>query len=287
MSTSRFPRVPRRTVSSLQLSLTYGSRYIGILHLLLTSAAMGIALLATAAALAGAIIGISLESARHTTRMIIPFAGGVLMAISLVGLLPEVIAETGWTMGPLLFAAGYGLLRVINRHLFPVCPSCDHDHDHDTCERVLHGFTAPMVLAAAVHSTLDGWSIVTAQWAAPSGVRLALPLAFVLHKIPEGIALGTLLRAAVDSRWTAFLWCLLCEGVTLVGGAAALSLAPVLGHAWVGYPLAVAGGTFFYLGYHAVHGEWKRRGAIPAFVPAVTGAVGATVLQRGAEVFLR
>jgi zinc transporter ZupT len=248
---------------------------------------MAIALVATAAALAGGIIGVVLEGTGRGTRVIVPFAGGLLMGISLFGVLPEVVAGAGWAAGPLLFAGGYGLLRLINRYLFPVCPSCAHDHDHETCATALHGFAAPIVLAAAVHSTLDGWSIVTAQWAALPGVRLALPLALVLHKIPEGIALGTLLRAAVRSRWLALAWCLLAEGVTLAGGAAGLGLAPILGEGWTPYPLAVAGGTFLYLGFHAVHGEWKRRGAIPAFVPALTGAAGAAALQSGAAVFLR
>lgn len=248
---------------------------------------MGVALLATLAALAGAVLGIFLEGAGRSTRVIVPFAGGVLMGISMFGVLPEVVAGTGWVTGPLLFAAGYGMLRVVNRYLFPVCPSCAHDHDHDLCATALHGFAAPMVLAAAIHSTLDGWSVVTAQWAAPPGVRLALPLAFVLHKIPEGIALGTLLRAAVRSQWQAFSWCLLCEGVTLAGGVAGIGLTPILGQGWIGYPLGIAGGTFFYLGFHAIHGEWKRRGAIPAFLPALTGAAGAAALQCGAEVFFR
>jgi len=209
------------------------------------------------------------------------------MGISLFGVLPEVVAGAGWIAGPALFAGGYLLLRVISRHLFPVCPSCSHDHDHAACATALHGFAAPMVLAAAVHSTLDGWSIVTAQWAALPGVRLALPIAFLFHKIPEGIALGTLLRAAVRSRWSAVGWCVLCEGLTLVGASAGLGLSPVLGAGWMAYPLAIAGGTFFYLGFHAVHGEWKRRGAIPAFVPALTGAAGAAALQQGAAAFLR
>lgn len=248
---------------------------------------MGVALLATAAALGGAVLGIFLEGAGRGTRVIVPFAAGLLMGISFFGVLPEVVAGTGWLAGLALFGAGYVLLRLINRHLFPVCPSCSHDHDHAVCTTALHGFAAPMVLAAAVHSTLDGWSIVTAQWAALPGVRLALPVAFVLHKIPEGIALGTLSRAAVRSRWAAFGWCLLCEGVTMVGGAAGLAFTPILGERWISYPLAIAGGTFLYLAFHAVHGEWKRRGAIPAFIPALTGAAGAAALQHGAEVFLR
>ncbi len=248
---------------------------------------MGVAFVATAAAIAGILLGISLKGARQGTRLMVPFAGGLLMGIALFGLLPELTEELGLARGLLLVAAGYLTLRVINRYLFPVCPSCAHDHDHNACTTTLHGFAAPLVIAAAIHSTLDGWSIVTAQAAAPAGVRLALPLAMVLHKIPEGIALGAILRAAVASRWPAFFWCVLCEGCTLLGGAAGLGLAPVLGQAWIGYPLGIAGGTFFYLGFHAVHGEWKLRGAIPAFVPALTGAAGAAALQRGADVFLR
>ncbi len=248
---------------------------------------MGVALVATAAAIAGALLGISLRGASHGTRFIVPFAGGLLLGIVVFGLLPELAEELGVARGLLLIAAGYLILRVINQRLFPVCPSCADSHDHNACATALHGFAAPLVIAAAIHSTLDGWSIVTAQAVAPAGVRLALPLAMVLHKIPEGIALGAILRAAVASRWAAFSWCLLCESFTLVGGAAGLGLAPVLPEAWLGYPLGIAGGTFMYLGFHAVHGEWKRRGAIPAFVPALTGAAGAAALQRGAQVFLR
>ena len=87
--------------------------------------------MATAAALAGAVIGVLLEGAGRSTRIVVPFAGGVLMGISLFGVLPEVVAASGWVAGPLLFAAGYGMLRLINRYLFPVCPSCSHDHDHE------------------------------------------------------------------------------------------------------------------------------------------------------------
>ncbi len=248
---------------------------------------MGVALVATAAAIAGILLGISLKGASRGTRLMVPFAGGLLIGIVLFGLLPELIEQLGLARGLLLVASGYLILRVINRYLFPVCPSCAHDHDHDASGATLHGFAAPLLIAAAIHSTLDGWSIVTAQAAAPAGIRLALPVAMVLHKIPEGIALGAIVRAAVASRWPAFFWCLSCEGCTLLGGAAGLGLAPVLGQAWIGYPLGIAGGTFLYLGFHAVHGEWRRRGAIPALVPALTGAAGAAALQRGAEAFLR
>jgi zinc transporter ZupT len=254
---------------------------------LVSSDGLGIALLATAAALGGAVVGVRLRGTGHSTRMMVPFAGGLLLGVFLFGLFPELVTDIGWLRGLALCGAGYLLLFGVNRYVFPVCPSCAHDHNHEACRAVLHGFAGPMVAAAAVHSALDGWSIVTAENAGVSGVRLALPLAVVLHKIPEGVALGAILRAAVVSRATAFGWCVVAEGVTLLGGAAGLGLTPVLGQAWISYPLAIAGGFFFYLGFHAVHGEWKRRGALPTFMPAATGAVGAAVLQQGVRALLR
>jgi zinc transporter ZupT len=116
---------------------------------------------------------------------------------------------------------------------------------------------------------------------------VAVPLAVALHKLPEGIALGGMLRAAVWDRRRAILWCVLAEGTTLVGGAAGLILGPHLGSRWITYPLGVAAGWIFYLGYHAVHEEWRRRGAAPAFVSAFGGMVGAALLQRGAEFLFR
>ena len=240
------------------------TRYSGILNYLVSSSGLGIASLATATALLGAVTGVFLPAAHQKARFMVPFAGGLLVCVAVFGLFPELISDIGWSKGLLLFAAGYLVLLGINRYIVPICPSCAHDHDHQACPALLHGFAGPLVLAAAVHSTLDGWSLATAQFAAPLGVRLALPMAVVLHKIPEGIALGAILRAAVMSRRAALAWCLLAEGATLAGGAAGLELAPILGQAWLSYPLAIAGGFFLYLGFHAVHGEWKRRAAIPA-----------------------
>jgi zinc transporter ZupT len=214
----------------------------------------------------------------------IPFGGGLLVGVSLFGMLPELASEGARWGGLLLFAAGYAALWVVNRLVYPVCPSCAHDHDHTGCEMPLHGFTGPLVAAAIIHSFLDGWSIVTAERATLVSMRLALPLAVVLHKIPEGMALGAILHASVSTRRAALAWCLLAQAPTLAGGAVGRLLTPRLASVWVSYPLAGAGGFLFYLGFHAVHGEWKRRGARAAFTPALAGAAGAAVLQQGARV---
>ena len=69
----------------------------------------------------------------------------------------------------------------------------------------------------------------------------------------------------------------------LLGAGAGLLMATRFGAFWLHYPLAIAGGCFLYLGFHAVHAEWLRRRSWIAVVPGVSGAAGAAILQHGAR----
>jgi len=243
--------------------------------------------LATAVGIAAASLGLWLTGLRQRARVVIPFSAGVLIGVALFGLLPELASEIGWPISAGLFAAGYGALLIVNRYVYRVCPTCAHDHDHNSCSQELHGFAAPLIAAAALHSFLDGWSIATVQLAVPLGLRVAVPLAVALHKVPEGLALGGILRASVRSRSAAFGWAVVAEGATLLGGALGLIAGPHLGSQWITYPLGIAAGWLFYLGYHAVHEETKRRGASAAGMAALAGVGGAAVLMRGVEVLIK
>jgi zinc transporter ZupT len=81
-------------------------------------------------------------------------------------------------------------------------------------------------------------------------VGTAIAAAILLHKIPEGLALGTMLRISTPRLAGAAGLLLLSELPTVAGGMAGRSAPP----GWVSYPLAVAGGTFLFLGMHAVRG---------------------------------
>jgi zinc transporter ZupT len=104
-------------------------------------------------------------------------------------------------------------------------------------------------------------------------------LGMAIHKIPEGLALGAIVRSAVTSRRKALAASAAAEGLTVIGAILELAVAPGLGSVWAHRLLALAAGCFLYLGYHAVHGEYKRRGAAPAFVPALTGVAGSSVIR--------
>jgi zinc transporter ZupT len=251
------------------------------------STGIAVPLLAAVIGVAGAALGLWLTGLRQRLQAVVPFSAGILLGVALFGLLPELAGQAGWVASGFLFAGGYALLIVINRFAYPICPTCAHDHDHSACASELHGFAGPLIGASALHAFLDGWSIATVQSTAPLGLRIAVPLAVVLHKLPEGVALGAILRASMRSRGAAMGWCALAEGATLLGGALGLAMAPHLGTQWTMYPLGVTAGWLFYLGQHAVHEEWKRRGAAPAFLSALAGMAGAAIIQQGAAALFR
>jgi zinc and cadmium transporter len=251
----------------------------------LAASLLSLPILATLVAIASAAAGVALLGHGKRMRTLIPLSGGLLIGVAAFGLIPELVLDIGWIRGVLLVFTGYALLKILDRFVFSVCPSCAHDHSHEGCAEPLHGFAGPLLVATTIHAFVDGWGLVAVEMGTHTpGAGTALAAALLLHKIPEGLALGTILRASVDRAWAALVLCAVVEGSTIAGGATGLWLTPAN---WVSYPLAIAGGTFLFLGVHAVHSDWKRRGARPAFIPALAGAAGAALLQQGLRLAVR
>jgi zinc transporter ZupT len=228
-------------------------------------------------AVCSAAAGVWLNSSGAVSRRLVPFAGGVLMGVAIFWVLPEMAAFFRWTGALAWVGAGAAALWVVDRFVYPVCPACAPAHGHDHCTTRLHGFALPLLLAAALHSGLDGWSVMAAGDHA--NFSAALGLGIGAHKIPEGLALGLIARAALPSRFAALAWCVAAQSATLVGAALEPLGASYFGPQGQHALLALAGGSFLYLGGHAVHGELRRSGAAPAFVPAITGVAGSSVLR--------
>lgn len=222
--------------------------------------------------------GVWLTGVPALSRRLVPFSGGLLIGIALFWVLPEMAEFFSWPGAMAWIAAGFLMLWLIDRFIYPVCPACSHTHDHDQCSTRLHGFATPLLLAAGLHSFLDGWTLAVGQQGQDRLLGTTFVIGIALHKIPEGLALGVIVRAALASRGRAVMGAVAAESATLVGAGVELLLAPYLGSQWVNGLLALAAGTFLYLGFHAVHGEFKRRG-IPAFMPALTGVAGSSVIR--------
>ncbi len=229
--------------------------------------------------LLGAFAGVRLAGVPALSRRFLPFTGGMLVGVALFWILPEIALHFGWPGALSGLLAGFAALWGIDHYLYPVCPTCSHNHVHESCHEQLHGFAAPLLIASAIHSFFDGWSLAVSQAGGMESLRTAFLAGIGVHKLPEGLALGGLLLAALGSQMRAMLGAAAAQSMMLAGGALAVVLAPHLGSNWTMGFLAVAAGLFVYLGYHAVDAGYQQHGARITVMPALTGAVGAAALR--------
>lgn len=224
-------------------------------------------------------MGIRLAGVPSISQRVLPFSGGMLVGIAAFWILPEIAQRFGWAGGCAGLVAGFALLSLIDHYLYAVCPACAHTHNHEICTARLHGFAAPLLMAAGLHSFFDGWSLAVSEQKGFESLKLAFLAGIGVHKLPEGLALGALLVAALSTPGRALLGAAAAQSMMLAGGILAVLLAPHLGTNWTIGFLSVAAGAFVYLGYHAVDSEYQQRGLATSLMPALTGAVGAAALK--------
>jgi hypothetical protein len=201
---------------------------------------MAVAVLLTCLALVGVAGGVLLH--RSISNYLAAAGGLLLFAIAFVWIIPEIAAAWGWPRAILCVTLVAVLLAFSDWALIRLGSS------------PRHGVMAPLLVATAIHSLLDGWSI---RALATQPVPLALvPIGLGLHKIPEGFALGWVLRRSLSSHTRAFTLGALAEAFTLVGaflqpGTDRFGLTR-FGHSWTPAVLSIIAGAFVFLGCHAL-----------------------------------
>lgn len=231
---------------------------------------MGLAALLTLLAVGGIWAGVSLGN--RTIRFsdhLAAAGGGMLIGISLFWLVPE-IGETWGRFYPVLAAVAIAtVLAVLDRLL---------THSGHSAS---HGVIWPLLLATAIHSSLDGWSVRMLSVQPLTNVAVTVGLA--LHKVPEGAALGWIARRALHSSRRALLAAACAELFTLVGAFLEPSLnasgSAYFGSSWAAAVLSVIAGGFLFLGAHAIVPAWKQRNVLIIFI--------ATLLLMGVLTFVR
>jgi zinc transporter ZupT len=217
---------------------------------------MALAWLLTLLAVGGVTLGVFAGQSRAVSKHLAATGGGLLFGIALFWLLPEIASAAGWM-------SALGLPLVACSAMFLADRALAH-----TGHSLRHGVVAPVLAATALHSFLDGWSVMAVSTGPVTNV--AVPLGLALHKVPEGLALGWITSKSLHSKWKAALASGGVEVLTLIGAVvepqANRAGISQFGAWWTAAMFAVIAGGFLFLGVHAILPSWRNFGVLTLFI---------------------
>lgn len=194
------------------------------------------------------------ESARRYSSLLVAVAAGVLLGTAFFRLMPE--AEEHFAGAHAVVLLGVLMFYLIeNRFLIHMC-----EEEGGVCD--VHSFGLIAVMGLGFHSLVDGVAI-GAGFQASEAVGILTAVAVIFHEYPEGVIAYSLLLTGTGRR-TAFVYAAAVALATPVGAVATFLYAPSFGEAGLGALLALAAGSFIYIGAsdlmprtHDSRGGWE------------------------------
>ncbi len=171
---------------------------------------LGFAVVAAAGNLAGALAVVRrLERSLRAIDVGIAFSAGFMLSVAIIGVLPEVFASNNGSAAWYVLG-GYLAVHLAQHVLAP------HFHFGEETHRVSAFAGVAALIGLAVHTFFDGVAIATG-FLASEKLGLLLALSVLLHKLPEGVTVASLMVAGGHGKRGA------------LGAAGVVGLATVLG----------------------------------------------------------
>ena len=172
------------------------------------------------------------------SRYSVPFAAGVLVTVSLIGILPEAIHEVGESGFLVVLVTFFGA------YLFEQFACGLHHHDHG--DEASCATPIPLIIMGdTIHNFIDGVAIAAAYLVSP-GLGVVTAVSTLLHEIPHEIGdFGILLKVGWRKRKILTVN-LISSLFTTVGALMVYFLN--FSEGVIGVLLAVAAGKFFFFG---------------------------------------
>jgi zinc and cadmium transporter len=223
---------------------------------------LAFAAVAAAADVAGAILVTTAHKHRHAPlRYFVAAGAGFMLAAAFVRMLPE---STHVPHAYLFVLVGYFGVHLFEHTFAPHFHFGEETHP-EAMLRPVAGWLA--VLGLGVHTLFDGVAIAAGFMVSPA-LGTVLFLAVVIHKIPEGFTIASIMLAGGYSR-AAAIGAGTALGVLTLGGAV---LTGLVAEHHVGYALAVSAGVTIYVAASDLIPEVNRDGG-PALAWTVFGGL--------------
>ena len=187
------------------------------------------------------LFGGAIVSARAWSRtflaLFIALGSGFMLATALTEMVPESL-RLAPVSAPALILLGYFIVHYFEH----TWPAHFHFGEETHADEFLNPSVAYTALAGLlIHTFFDGVSITSGFLISP-WLGTVIFGAVVLHNIPEGFTIASIMVAAKRSR-SAGVWAAGGLGVSRIVGVLAMALA----HRWVNYGLALSAGVTLYV----------------------------------------
>jgi zinc and cadmium transporter len=183
--------------------------------------------------LLGGVLPLLRELSQKTLALLLSFSAGVLLGAVFIHMIPEAAKflpeRVGWAI-----LGGFLLIFVMER--FVVIHGCE-ERDCD-----IHQMGIPAFLGISLHSLLDGIAL-GAGFVLPQLGPVVL-LAVLIHKMPDGISISSILLSAGWSRRTVLILNLLFALTTPLGALISYLFLRVLSEQLVAAAIGISAGTF-------------------------------------------
>ena len=197
-------------------------------------------LLGAIAALADVVGGLILVRARGVERYLryfVALGAGFLMATAVLEMAPESLRLSP-KLGPVLIMAGYCAVHLLEHTINAHFHFGEETHAHE----FVSGRTGYSVMGGlSVHALFDGVAIGSG-FVVSSSLGYLIFLAILLHKMPEGFTMASVMLASGRSRSMAFYSAVVLAAATLAG-VMVIELVPQ----WLPYGLPVSAGVALYV----------------------------------------
>ena len=225
---------------------------------------------AMAAAL-GNVIG-ALAVVRHLRQGLrfidacLAFGAGFMLAVTVLGVLPEVVRSS--TAAAMYVLIGYFAVHLA-QHVFTA-----HFHFGEETHRLSASAGLSALLGLTLHTFFDGVAIASG-FLVSERLGILLFLAVLLHKLPEGVTIASVIVAGGQSRAQAIGGAAVLGGATILGVLVTEHIAPLALHG-----LALSAGVTLYVAASNLVPEFQaKRGWLTALA-FFGGALGYFVTER-------
>jgi ZIP family zinc transporter/zinc and cadmium transporter len=214
----------------------------------------------------------ALAVVRHLTRGLrfidacLAFGAGFMLAVTVLGVLPEVLRTS--TSAPLFVLVGYFAVHLA-QHVFT-----PHFHFGEETHRLSPAAGHSALLGLTLHTFFDGVAIASG-FLVSGRLGILLFLAVLLHKLPEGVTIASVMVAGGQSQERAVAAASVLGAATVLGVLVTESVQPLAQHG-----LALSAGVTLYVAASNLVPEFQaKRGWLTALA-FFGGAVGFFLTER-------